>query len=185
MKNEIWKDIPGYEGYYQASDLGQIRSLRFKGKSRIKIRKPHLDKYGYLCVGLIKENKKNTRTVHRLVAKAFLGISDLVVNHKNGIKIDNTVENLEYITVAENNRHAYRTGLQDNKNEKLRQSQLKLLSKNHQNAKLTEDEVLEIRKVYAEGGISQRKLGLKYGVTQGTIFDVVNFRSWNKLSDLS
>lgn len=94
---EIWKDIPGYEGLYQVSNIGNVKSLRF---NKIKSMKKFLDKYGYHFVRLIKDKKGKWHKVHRLVAMAFLEnySEELQVNHKNEVKTDNSVENLEMCT---------------------------------------------------------------------------------------
>lgn len=106
---EEWRDIPGYEGIYQASSLGRIRSLdtvretkrgprRYKGKLLSQV--GHSG--GYLKVGLCVAQKTEYPFVHRLVAAAFFGPSDLTVNHINENKHDNRVTNLEYLTLREN-----------------------------------------------------------------------------------
>ena len=119
---EIWKDIEGYEGLYQVSNLGRIKSLQ-KGIKKEKIRKQFYKKdSGYLLITLSKENKLHTYSVHRLVAKAFIPNPNNKeqVNHKNGIKDDNRVENLEWNTSSENIQHAYKTGLMDGAIERLK-----------------------------------------------------------------
>jgi len=107
MENEIWKDIAGYEGLYQVSNLGRVKSLyRF---IYLKFKK---DKWGYPCVNLCK--KKKTRFfIHRLVAVAFIPNpgNKPEVNHKDGVKIRNFDTNLEWSTPLENTTHAIITGL--------------------------------------------------------------------------
>lgn len=110
-KSEIWKDIPGYEGRYQASSLGRIKSLSrtvktWNGHKSIpecvlKLRKRN----GYLAW-------KN-KSVHRLIALTFLTKPEHkdFVNHKNGSREDNRADNLEWVTLEENARHAWATGL--------------------------------------------------------------------------
>lgn len=98
IDNEHWKDIDGYDGLYQVSDLGRVRSLKF-GKTRI--RRAIKDKDGYLFVDLWKYGKQKTVKVHRLVAQAFIPNDDdtkTQINHRNEVKSDNRVENLEYCT---------------------------------------------------------------------------------------
>lgn len=113
--DEIWKDIQGYEGLYQVSNLGRIRSLdRYvhhpKGGERLskgQIIKPGATRKGYLFVTLAKENEVRPKRINRLVAEAFLpNPQNLeVVNHKDENKANNTVDNLEWCSVEYNNRY--------------------------------------------------------------------------------
>lgn len=103
---EEFRDIPDYEGLYQVSDLGRIKSLRFNRGSKEKIRKLPLNNDGYPTVRLSKDGSSKTKSVHQLVAIVFLnhipcGLK-LVVNHKNFIRNDNRVSNLEIVTNREN-----------------------------------------------------------------------------------
>jgi hypothetical protein len=119
---EIWKDIPSYIGLYQASNLGRIRSIdcliTFRKKNGVfnRFRKGRIlkhcnNRYGYPMVVLTKPDHRMCHSVHRLVMLAFIGHSDLTVNHKNGIKTDNRLDNLEYLTMSENLFHAHKIGL--------------------------------------------------------------------------
>lgn len=116
---EIWKDIPGYEGFYQASSKGQIKSLsrvvrHNLGGDKIineRILNGYVNKYGYKRVELSKRGHSKQYSEHRLVALAFLGESDLTVNHIDGNKLNNNIENLEYLSIADNIRHAVTIGL--------------------------------------------------------------------------
>ena len=122
LPDEIWKDIPGYEGLYQASNLGRIKSLeRFKKnysklqKVESKIITQQLNWKGY-CVATLSKNSKTFRTnVHIFIAKTFIDNPEnkKTVNHKNGIKTDNYIENLEWNTHSENHKHAFKTGLRN------------------------------------------------------------------------
>ena len=109
---EIWKDIKEYEGLYQVSNLGKIRSLPRKTNNQYcngLIMKPH-NSFGYLKLQLNKNGKYKWFFVHRLVAQAFLNnySDELQVNHINGIKNDNKICNLEMVTASQNQLHSYR-----------------------------------------------------------------------------
>jgi len=116
--NEIWKDINGFEGYYQVSNLGNIKSLQRKdicGRAiHEKILKQQLDKDGYPRITLRLNGKRfNSKHIHRLVAEAFIENNDstLQVNHKDLNKLNNSIENLEWVTGKENMQHAYDNGV--------------------------------------------------------------------------
>ena len=108
--NMIWKDIPGYEGLYQVSDCGQVKScerVRWNGKvdytQKEKILKLSLQKNGYYHIVLFKDGNRKNFYVHRIVALAFLdGDNTLTVNHIDECKTNNHISNLEYLTRADN-----------------------------------------------------------------------------------
>jgi hypothetical protein len=109
---EIWKPVPNYEGYYEGSTLGQIRSLNYrKTKGRIQTLLLTLDKDGYQKIELRKPGANKTAKVGRIIAETWLEKpSDPLkneINHKNGIRSDNRVVNLEWVTHSENIRHSY------------------------------------------------------------------------------
>lgn len=110
---EIWKDIKNYEGYYQISNLGNIKSLERIvkvnnngdfGKKQERVLKPHLQNNGYYYITLYKGNKRKNNLIHRLVADAFIDNPNNypIINHKDENKQNNNVENLEWCTYSYN-----------------------------------------------------------------------------------
>ena len=118
--NERWKPISGYEDNYEINTLGKIRCkytlkcIRV-GKFNLveKFLSTRINNWGYEEVRLFKEGKTSTKFIHKLLGQAFIPNEDnkLFINHKNGIKTDNQLANLEWVTHSENMIHAYRTGL--------------------------------------------------------------------------
>ena len=102
---EIWKDIEGYEGYYQISNEGRVKSLNYNKTGKEKTLCSVLDKYGYYTIGLHKEGNCKRYLVHRLVAEAFIPneYNKPCIDHINTVRTDNRVENLKWTTVIENN----------------------------------------------------------------------------------
>lgn len=106
MDGETWKDVVGYEGLYEVSSYGRVKSLNYKGcKGKVRILKQTFDGNGYLIVGLKKDGKMKTNLIHRLVAQTFIENKENkpCVDHINTIKADNRVENLRFVTHKENN----------------------------------------------------------------------------------
>lgn len=101
---EVWKPVPNYEGLYDVSNFGRVKSLNYCGRYNISILKIHKDKKGYFCVTLTKNHTRKTYKVHRLVYEAFNGTipDDMQVNHINEIKTDNSLWNLNLMTNQEN-----------------------------------------------------------------------------------
>lgn len=120
---EVWKPVVGYEGLYEVSNMGEVRGLPrtvltqkgwYQHVKGITLRQKNT-KDGYKEVTLLKGSKPKSIRAHRVVAFAFLGAPsspDLEVNHKDGNKQNNCVSNLEWVTSSENQKHAYRMGLQ-------------------------------------------------------------------------
>jgi len=126
IMEEIWKDIPGYEGKYQASSIGRIKSLSREVFSPVAqkrllpeiIMKQHFSRWGYFRVGLpcnITPSKRVEKDVHRLILLTFKGMPENPnkkhCNHIDGNKLNNAICNLEWVTCGENQKHAYDLGL--------------------------------------------------------------------------
>lgn len=164
---EIWKDIEGYEGFYQVSSFGNVRSLDrtviFERMGKTTSRhwkgqplKLKLNDYGYFCVHLRKgqEDKQNHITVHCLVAKAFIANSEgkPTVNHKDGVKTNNHYSNLEWSTEKEQIDHAIANGLVE-----LRGSTI-----------YTKEFKQEVKNYFDNNKISIKKLGKLFGISERT-----------------
>lgn len=166
---ELWKDVKGFEGLYQVSNLGNVKRLISQRVFAERLIGRTIDRYGYVKRVLSKDGKNNHFTEHRLVAIAFIDNPDnkATVNHINGIKTDNRVENLEWNTIIENHQHAIDNGLKDQKGIK------------HHKCKLTEEQVLEIREI----GFSQTRMSLskKYGVSRTNILGIIRGKFWKHI----
>lgn len=178
-EQEQWRDIPGYEGLYRVSDLGQVKSLERIVASPLsprsntvrqmpvpkRIKKPRLHSSDYLCLCLYKHGKRETYLVHRLVAIAFLGPPQKgqQVNHKNSQKTDNRAPNLEWVSPGENLLHD------------------RQMTGNRRSARLTRTQVLQIRHLWTYKGYSVPELCRLFSKASNTIRDIVNHRSWLNL----
>lgn len=174
-----WKDVVGFEGIYQVSNTGIVRSVdrrrrvsdsmgrNYEVVNRGRVLATRLHQFGYLIVTLSKENIPYTRTVHRLVAKAFLPFrgESFVVRHLDGNCLNNNVENLAYGTQKENMADAAR----HNTIEK---------AERRYNAKLTTETVIQIRERKAAG---ERNVNLakEYGLTEVYIHHLVTGEKWS------
>lgn len=197
FEGEVFKSIPGYEPKYSVSNTGRVRSHKTNNESKkCQILKPFVDRDGYLKINLRGQVRKNF-FIHHLVLLAFVGQcpEGKEVNHKNGIKNDNRLDNLEYVTHKQNIEHCLRTGLyphgerngRKTKPESFRNVQLhnylKLnpeLARGEKNpsSKLTNSQVQEIRQLYKEGGITHRQLATKYSVSKSTITAILTGVNW-------
>lgn len=167
---EIWKDIPEYEGLYQISNLGNIKSLKrevkhnYSGSINLKTRILKSSLGGkYLRVAFCKESKYKYIHVHRILALMFIENPDNLpeVNHIDGNKLNNKLENLEWVTRKENMFHAFKNGLAKS-------------GENCYNSKISNLQVIEIKKRYSKKNISQKQLAKEYKVDQALISRIIN-----------
>lgn len=174
MQQEIWKDIQGYEGLYQVSNFGRVKSLKRKVKSgenyvtvKEKIRKQGIRK-GYYYLQLHKNDISKKHSIHRLVAQAFIHNPENKpqINHRDGNRFNNNIYNLEWCNLEENIKHENETGLRP-KGEK------------NGNSKLTEKQVLEIRENKEK--LNQKQLSEKYKVHRDTIGRITNKTIWKHI----
>ena len=170
LPHEEWRDVRDYEGLYQVSNLGRVKSISYENE---KIRKPVLCKPGYFSMVLYKNNLPQSARIHVLVAQAFIPNpkNKAYVNHKDGNKLNNRLENLEWLTPSENLRHALDTGLKKSGHE-------------HSLAKFTKEEVLYIRRICIPGdpefGISA--LARKFGVCIATISEIYHGETYKNIN---
>ena len=159
---EIWKDIPGYEGLYQASNLGRIKSFKREVE---KILKASPNTKGYLQLSLWKDNKKQIFRAHRLILLTFVGYNALECNHKDGNKFNNRIDNLEYCTSEYNLEHKVKNGLLGRGNK---------IPHN----KLSIKQVIEIKRRLLLGE-SYWNIHKDYPVTAGTIWAIKEKRTFS------
>lgn len=168
---KIWKTIPKYSRYKASSD-GEIYTPNWKGGKTGKVMKPAVDSNGYMRTMLVDdEGRTRTIKVHRIIAQTFIENPDELkeVNHLNGNKADNRVENLDWVSHQQNIRHSFDNGLQNNR------------GINNPFSKLTERDVLEIRAKFKPRIYGRKELALEYNVKQTTIKDVILRKSWNHI----
>lgn len=175
MKNEKWLPVAGYEGKYEVSDMGRVRSVDrvvtdvLKGTVRTRrflgrVLSPHLVGAGYQSVCLSSGKGPDNRYIHRLVASTFVPNPEgkPQVNHINVCTTDNRASNLEWVTCSENHKHARLHGNVDGSN----------------GAKLTSGDVKKIRQ-RLEKGETQRSIAEDYGVRQPAISGISSGKNWS------
>ena len=163
-KPNSWTYIPGYEGIYQVHPDGSVRSLDRKYHPG-RILSKCLDSHGYHRVLLYKDKKAKNHLVHRLVALTFLGGDGLMdVNHKDAVKTNNSLDNLEWCTKQDNMSHAIDNGLIPS-------------GQNCHKAKLTVEQVRKIR----ESSLSSRAIAKLYDITQSNVCIIRRKESWKNV----
>lgn len=197
LPNEVWKDIHYADpkeipiGYYKVSNMGRVKTIArkieysFKGVKKIrsvkeKIRKQHLNlrpktkEPSYLMIRFKFGKRLKSLIIHKLVAKIFVDNSNRlnVVDHRNNIKTDNRSVNLQWTTILENTRMAYKDGLVT-----------KVVGEKRHNSKLTRKQVVQIELVKSTD-LTYENIGSMFGVSYGTINDIVRGRSWGHVTGL-
>lgn len=158
---ETFRDIPNYEGMYQAGTLGNIKSFPQKtGRgsgylTKGKILKQCTDKGGYKIITLCKNKEHKTKTVHRLIAATYLGESTLDVNHKDGNKGNNNPSNLEYVTKSENTIHAIRNGLLTPNHKKIAEDKRKKVFQINRETNVIEKEYISAHEAARKTGMNR------------------------------
>lgn len=178
MVTEIWKQALSWEGLYEVSNKGRVRSVSRVVKSKgnglktipVTIRKPQINRYGYHVVGLNGKEKYVLKSIHRMVIEAFIGPIgvNLHVNHLDGNKTNNNLCNLEVCTQSENHLHRCRT-LGIGRGE------------NHGNSKLNEKQVLEIKELF-KTNLTMVDIAKIYHVDRTTIGYIRSGKLWGYLN---
>jgi len=156
LKDEVWKDIFGYEGLYKISNYGRIKNINSFHRQNFNGE--------YLVVGLTKNKKRKTFRVHRLVALSFNYVDnfqDLEVNHINGIKSDNRDTNLEWVSHDVNSSKTFTLG-----------NKIK---------KLSPEMVIEIKKLLKEKSMRQKEIAWKFDICESIISDIKTGKKWKNL----
>jgi hypothetical protein len=168
---EQWKNIEGYNGDYQVSDMGRIRTRnnRWGVTDKYRILKQNKQRDGYHLVRLYLNSQQSDCLVSRLVANAFIPNpkNKKEVNHKDGNKSNNSASNLNWSTRSENMKHAFEMGLLNVRR-----------GEDNNKSKLSEENVIEIRNTYAMGCFTQTEIAIAYNVTCANISEIVNYKTW-------
>ncbi len=165
---ETWKAIPGFNGAYEVSDLGRVKSLPKYHYSDERILSPSYSRYPKVCLSL--KGKRYYRSVHSLVMLAFVGEcpDELEILHADNNKLNARLSNLSYGTHAKNIQDAQRTGV-------------KPIGSAMDNTSLTERDVLSMRQYYLDG-LLHSDLSIKYGVSRAVVQSILTSKTWKHIA---
>jgi len=172
----LLKDFPKYG----VTRDGRVWSLDWNHTGKVRELKGRLNRGGYLLVALYKDGKPYQRLIHRLVAQTFIPNPEnkREVNHKNGDKANNSVENLEWATPSENMQHAHDNGLKPT-SEKVKKVWREM------GALLTFEQAEEIRSLYGSGKYTQKEIAAKYEIWPSQVSRIVNNKIYTERGGLS
>jgi len=180
MDNEIWKSVKGYEGLYEVSNFGRMKSLSKKvrnGANSYCVRKEiiltgTISNKGYVKVILVKDGQKQQYSVHRIVMMMFVPNPNNMpqVNHLDTNKQNNAVSNLEWCDGSRNMKHACKNGLRDF-----------LKGETHPTAKLSTKEVLEIRRIWDTNMVKIHEIAEIFNITYANAQSIVKRHSWKHI----
>lgn len=178
INEELWRLVPSLNSKYEVSSYGQIRNTKTKHTLH-----QYISKHGY-CILQVKptpNEKKNIR-VHQIVAEAFIGPcpDGYVVNHKDGNKQNNHVDNLEYVTPSQNNQHALDTGLRHPANMK----EYSPRGEKHYKATIDKDMVYKILRMRDETGFGCRKIASALNVSRGAVDGILIGKTWKDVVEI-
>ena len=169
---EEWRRVVGYEGLYEVSSHGRVKSVERISpqghRLRERIRKPYIDRYGYPAVNLCKNGIVKNIPVHRLVCTAWHENEDSLptINHIDGDKKNNAPDNLEWASHSQNIQHAFDTGLK-------KPSRVKRYGERNPHCKVSTRNIQKIRTLYATGKHTQKGLGAMFGIKQSQVGRIV------------
>lgn len=173
LPGERWKEVRRSKGRYRVSNKGRIVSMNYRSRpgtrGRVKIMQPAEDANGYLRTMIKRDGRYDTIKVHRLVAKHWVPNpgEKPQVNHLDGNKLNNRVENLQWVTHRENIDHAVANGFT-----------AKTHGSRNGMAKLTEEDVRQMKRDYVPRKVTQRMLAERYGVSLACIKDIFQGNTW-------